>query len=82
MAGRVVNMQSMTPTSARPMPAARVEDVLLKDGSTLRLRPPRAEDEGRPHLCFEALSPDSRYLRLHGTTLIERDTVARATPGV
>ena len=78
MAGRGVNMQSMMSTSARPIPAVRAEDVLLKDGSTLRLRPPRAADEAALISFFEGLSPDSRYLRFHGARLIDRDTVAGA----
>jgi len=71
-------MQSMMSTSARPIPAVRAEDVLLKDGSTLRLRPPRAADEAALISFFEGLSPDSRYLRFHGARLIDRDTVAGA----
>jgi acetate---CoA ligase (ADP-forming) len=72
-------MQRMTPTDAPALsPAAPAEDVLLKDGSTLRLRPPHAGDEAALIAFFEALSPDSRYLRFHGTRLIDRNTVEGA----
>jgi len=71
------NMESKTPTSA-PLPAVHPEDVLLRDGSTLRLRPPHAGDVAALISFFEALSPDSRYLRFHGATLIDQGTVAGA----
>ncbi len=57
---------------------AQAEDVLLRDGSTLRLRPPSAADEAALISFFETLTPDSRYLRFHGTTLIDHGTVAGA----
>jgi len=56
----------------------RTEDVVLRDGSTLRLRPPTAEDEGALISFFEALSPESRYLRFHGATMIGHQTVSGA----
>jgi len=67
----------MTPTTVELPPALHVEDVLLKDGTTLRLRPPQHGDEAALISFFEALSPDSRYLRFHGATLIDQATVAR-----
>jgi acetate---CoA ligase (ADP-forming) len=67
----------MTPTVIPPHPRA-AEDVLLKDGSTLRLRSPEAGDEAALIAFFEGLSADSRYLRFHGTRLVDRDTVANA----
>ncbi len=71
-------MQRMTRTVASLIPVAPAEDVLLKDGSTLRLRPPQPGDEAALIAFFEALSPDSRYLRFHGTRLIDRNTVEGA----
>jgi acetate---CoA ligase (ADP-forming) len=72
-------MGPMTPTAAlASSPAAPAEDVLLKDGSTLRLRPPHDGDAAALIAFFEALSPDSRYLRFHGTRLIDRNTVEGA----
>jgi len=45
---------------------ADVADVILRDGRTLRLRPPRREDaEGLLHF-FEGLSERSLYRRFHG----------------
>jgi acetyl coenzyme A synthetase (ADP forming)-like protein len=43
-----------------------VADVILKDGTTLRLRPPTHEDEDDLVAFFESLSERSRYLRFHG----------------
>jgi acyl-CoA synthetase (NDP forming)/RimJ/RimL family protein N-acetyltransferase len=65
-------------TPPTPPDSVTPEDVLLKDGSTLRLRPPHPGDEAALIAFFEALSPDSRYLRFHGTRLVDRDTVAGA----
>src|SRR5215468_5674332 len=41
-------------------------DVILRDGSTLRLRPPLASDADALLVFFEQLSDRSRYLRFHG----------------
>ena len=41
-------------------------DVILRDGSTLRLRAPGAEDADALLEFFSALSEQSRYLRFHG----------------
>ncbi|HET7044323.1 MAG TPA: GNAT family N-acetyltransferase, partial [Gaiellaceae bacterium] len=41
-------------------------DVILRDGSTLRLRPPRAADSGALVAFLEELSEASRYRRFHG----------------
>jgi acetyl coenzyme A synthetase (ADP forming)-like protein len=41
-------------------------DVILRDGSTLRLRAPLAEDADALLEFFSALSDQSRYLRFHG----------------
>ena len=43
-----------------------VVDVILRDGETLRLRPPRAADTEEILEFFEALSRRSLYLRFHG----------------
>jgi acetate---CoA ligase (ADP-forming) len=45
-------------------PAAR--DVVLRDGSTMRLRPPELGDEEGLIAFLEGLSTESRYLRFHG----------------
>jgi acetate---CoA ligase (ADP-forming) len=41
-------------------------DVILRDGSTLRLRPPAVEDAEALLEFFSDLSEHSRYLRFHG----------------
>lgn len=43
-----------------------VVDVILRDGTTLRLRPPRREDTGELLDFFGTLSQRSLYLRFHG----------------
>ena len=43
-----------------------VVDVILRDGRTLRLRPPRREDADALLAFFTGLSERSRYLRFHG----------------
>jgi acetate---CoA ligase (ADP-forming) len=55
-----------------------VEDVVLRDGSTMRFRVPTATDEDELIAFFDALSPDSRYLRFHGATHVTSATVANA----
>ena len=57
-------------------PEQLVRDVLLRDGSTLRLQTPTAEDFDGIKAFYEGLSPRSRFLRFHGFGRV--DTVARA----
>ena len=64
-----------------PAPVARpqkplVRDVLLRDGTTLRLQAPTPADFDDIKAFYDRLSPDSRYLRFHGFG--RTDTVARA----
>ena len=47
-------------------PNAGVVDVILRDGRTLRLRPPRADDAQRLLDFFAGLSQQSLYQRFHG----------------
>jgi len=65
------------PSGAVPPAAAPiVRDVILRDGSALRLRSPRPEDEAAIRAFFDGLSFESRYLRFHGagrSDLISRD---------
>jgi acetyl coenzyme A synthetase (ADP forming)-like protein len=56
-----------------PAPA---EDVVLRDGSTLRLRPTTAADDDRLLRFFERLSPESRYLRFQGAGIVDARLVA------
>jgi succinyl-CoA synthetase alpha subunit/RimJ/RimL family protein N-acetyltransferase len=51
-------------------------DVILRDGSTLRLRAPLAEDADAVLEFFTALSERSRYLRFHGFPAMSPKLVA------
>jgi acetyl coenzyme A synthetase (ADP forming)-like protein len=46
--------------------ASQIVDVILRDGTTMRLRAPRREDAPRLMELFRTLSPESLYLRFHG----------------
>ena len=54
------------PHERRRRAATDATDVILRDGSTLRLRPPVAEDADALLEFFSGLSEHSRYLRFHG----------------
>jgi acetyl coenzyme A synthetase (ADP forming)-like protein len=58
-------------TRARPT----AEDVILRDGSTLRLRAVVPEDAEALVQFFLRLSPESRYLRFQGATSVDLKTV-------
>jgi len=51
-------------------------DVILRDGSTLRVRAPRSGDAGAALEFFEQLSDRSRYQRFHGTRRVDAAFVA------
>jgi len=55
----------MVTTKRPPYPSQYETDVLLKDGSTVRLRPVRPEDAAAVRSLLERLSPRSIYLRYH-----------------
>ncbi|HEY8030341.1 MAG TPA: GNAT family N-acetyltransferase [Gaiellaceae bacterium] len=55
--------------------AADATDVILRDGSTLRLRAPARTDAGALLAFFEGLSQRSLYLRFHGLPRIDRALV-------
>ena len=52
-------------------PVAEAVDVVLRDGGTLRLRPPLSRERDALLGFFEGLSDESRYLRFHGFRRIE-----------
>ena len=52
-------------------------DIILRDGSTLRLRPPTTADVPGLVRFFEGLSPQSLYLRFHGYPSIGEKLVER-----
>ena len=57
-------------------PGRLVRDVLLRDGSTLRLQAPAPADFQDIKEFYDRLSPESRFFRFHGFG--RTDTVARA----
>jgi acetate---CoA ligase (ADP-forming) len=61
--------------ASAPEPRRFVRDVLLRDGSTLRLQTPTPVEFEDIKAFYDGLSPDSRYLRFHGFGLT--DAVAR-----
>lgn len=63
-------------SSAAGVHARLIRDVLLRDGSTLRLEAPTPADLDDITSFFEGLSMDSRYLRFHGYG--RSDAAARA----
>lgn len=59
-----------------PAPRRLVRDVLLRDGSTLRLQGSTPVDFEEIKAFYDCLSPESRYLRFHGyarTDIAARD---------
>jgi len=56
---------------ASPDLEVAVADVILRDGSTLRLRAPARSDAGALIAFFEELSERSRYLRFHGSRHVD-----------
>jgi acetyl coenzyme A synthetase (ADP forming)-like protein len=54
---------------------ARAVDVILRDGGTLRLRPPTAADADGLVDFFAGLSEESLHLRFHGTRRADRRLV-------
>ena len=55
-------------------------DVVLRDGSTLALRPVRGTDVDALAAFFAALSPESRYYRFFGVPPLDHANVARLVP--
>jgi acetyl coenzyme A synthetase (ADP forming)-like protein len=56
--------------------AAGAVDVILKDGGTLRLRPPSMADEDAVHEFLRQLSERSLYLRFHGIRQVDHALAA------
>ncbi len=57
-----------TTADRRAYPASREADVVLRDGSTVHIRPIRLDDEERLLAFFRTLSRDSRALRFFSAT--------------
>jgi acetyl coenzyme A synthetase (ADP forming)-like protein len=60
-----------SPDTEPAVGGAAVADVILRDGSTLRLRAPARSDAGALVAFFEELSERSRYLRFHGSRHVD-----------
>jgi acetyl coenzyme A synthetase (ADP forming)-like protein len=70
----------MVVTERPAYPSQYTVDVLLKDGSTVRMRPVKQEDALALHALFERLSPRSLYLRYHRAVReVTEDEVRRFT---
>jgi acetate---CoA ligase (ADP-forming) len=61
-----------------PYPEHLEADVVLRDGSTVRVRPLRPEDEEALHRFLDSLSVDSRWLRFFGGADMARQAQAAA----
>ncbi|MBV8598765.1 MAG: GNAT family N-acetyltransferase, partial [Actinobacteria bacterium] len=61
--------------SSLPTAAAEAVDVILRDGGTLRLRPPSPDDDDALVAFFSALSLESLELRFHGLRRVDRALV-------
>jgi acetate---CoA ligase (ADP-forming) len=59
------------------VPADDVVDVVLRDGGTLRLRPPGPDDRAPLVEFFASLSNRSRYLRFHGIRRADGEVVGQ-----
>ena len=57
-------------------PSAAAVDVILRDGSTLRLRAPAQDDAGALSSFFAGLSERSFYQRFHGIRSIDEELIA------
>ncbi|MGZ4331075.1 MAG: N-acetyltransferase family protein [Solirubrobacteraceae bacterium] len=58
-----------------------LRDVLLRDGSTLRLQAPMPADYGDIKGFFDGLSAESRYMRFHGYGRTDIAARAAVEPG-
>ena len=67
----------MTDTDAT-YPVHRETDVVLRDGSTVHIRPARAEDQEPLEDYFIGLSDESRRLRFWGASVDVREQSSRA----
>jgi acetyl coenzyme A synthetase (ADP forming)-like protein len=63
------------PVSSTTSVAEDAVDVILRDGTTLRLRPPTAADAGALLTFFTALSAGSLYLRFNGVPRVDEKLI-------
>jgi acetate---CoA ligase (ADP-forming) len=62
---------STAPARSASYPSEREADVVLRDGSTLHIRPVRADDEAAIRAFFTALSDESMVFRFFGRTNVD-----------
>ncbi len=74
---RFPSASAMTDTDAT-YPVHREADVVLRDGSTVHIRPARAEDQEPLEDYFIGLSDESRRLRFWGASVDVREQSSRA----
>ena len=63
--------------SPSPAEPATIRDIVLRDGSTLALRPGRADDADALLRFFDGLSPRSRYQRFLGFPVLDAERARR-----
>ncbi len=63
--------------TVNPYPSFEERDVVLRTGSTLRLRPIRPDDAGALLALYERLSPDSLYFRFFSLRHVDTAAAAR-----
>ena len=73
---RESGMANPIESSTVPEPVA-IRDIVLRDGSTLALRPGRAGDADALLQFFAQLSPQSRYQRFFGFPVLDGDRARR-----
>lgn len=64
---RIVYANQIMPPAKHPYPSQYVQDVHLRDGSDIHIRPIRPEDEPLIKDMFYSFSEKTVYLRYHGT---------------
>jgi len=62
-------------TPSMSAPAVSPADVVLRDGATMRLRPPGSEDGAAVAGFFRGLSDESLFLRFHGHPAVDEQLV-------
>src|SRR5947209_20606055 len=72
-----LQQMSETAMQAAVDSAPAAVDVILRDGGTLRLRPPAAADADALVEFFARLSPRSLHLRFHGGRRVDASLVER-----
>lgn len=74
---RKVGVVGATESTGPAYPAHRVVDVALRDGSTVRVRPTRADDLDAIEALFARISRESSRMRFHGSTSPSRQMLER-----